>query len=367
MTESRKLRTVLLGMGAGAEHLMLPGLTTLPGIDLVAGCDPSAAAREGAGARWHISRLYDDPAKMLAEEKPDLVAISTPPQTHYDLAKLALSGGAHLFCEKPFVQSLAQADELIALARAQGRHIVVNNQYYQMPIFRRVQESLDQFGRLYQITAWQHMHLLPDTEGGWKAALQPRRVLFEFGTHPIDLICRYFDAYPEAVTARVARVRADVNADVCITVRLDFPGERMATLYFNRMSFAPIRYFEMRLDAEKASVRTSMGGVAQVELGWNTERRRPRFRFSLTGGGETRVEQRGGSRQIAVQRRSAAGDATTAHMAQAVQALQAGREPQPGIDHARAVLQAMLAAYESAESGGELIRLQAPVQQMENA
>lgn len=356
----KKMRAVVIGLGGGAERIMLPALKAHPQVEIVAASDASTAACDQAAKRWQIPQTFVDPSEMLQTIKPDITAIATPPLTHYELSLLALKHGSHVYCEKPFMPSLAEADRVIALAQQQQLCIGVNSQYYQMPIYRHVQTLIEQasHGRLYHIDAWQQMYLLPHEEGGWKAALQPRRVLFEFGTHAIDLICRYFGAYPQAVTARIAQVRADVEADVCINVRLDFPGNRMANLMFNRMSYAPLRYFEMRLNFEKSAVRTSLGGVAGFDAGWNSERGRPRLRFSFTKGGEARLEKAGDSQLLINQPDMTFGGAAAAHFATFVAAIQQDRPAaERDIVHARKILGVMLACYESAENGGELVRL----------
>jgi predicted dehydrogenase len=357
--KTKPFRAVVVGLGAGAERIMLPAVTNQPNVQLVAACDLDATIREQAAAHWQISQVYADPATMLATEQPDITLIATPPLTHYELSLMALKHSSHVYCEKPFMPSLKEADEVIEVARQHDRCIGVNSQYYQMPIYRQVQQRLDtgEVGRLYHIDAWQQMYLLPDEEGGWKAALQPRRVLFEFGTHVIDLVCRFFNAYPDAITAHMAQVRSDVDADVCINVRLDFPDGRMANLMFNRMSYAPIRYFEMRLNCEKAAIRTSLGGVARLDVGWNSERRKPRLRFSLTKGGEARVEKFGESALLVNQPATAVGDAATAHFSSFVTALQQGQSVDDSIAHAREVLRILLAGYTSVEQGGELVKL----------
>lgn len=356
---TQSFRAVLIGLGAGADRLTLPALTNQPHVRLVAACDVDAATRDQSAQRWNIPRVYEDAIAMLATEKPDITVIATPPMTHYDLTLQALHYGSHVYCEKPFMPSLPEVDQVIQVAHQQQRLIGINSQYYQLPIYQKVQELLKtgEVGRLYHIDAWQQMYLLPHEEGGWKAALQPRRVLFEFGTHAIDLICRYFQAYPQAVTARVAQVRADVDADVCIQVRLDFPERRMANLMFNRMSYAPIRYFEMRLNCEKAALRTSLGGVARLDLGWNSERKKPRLRFSFTKGGEARLEQFGDSKLLVKQSASALGDATTAHFSTFVIALQQGKTVEQVIAHDYEILKVLFACYTSAELQGELVKV----------
>lgn len=353
------LKTVLIGLGAGPEKILLPGLTSIPEVNLAAACDLSAEARNRVGAHWRIPRTYDDAGEMLSVEKPDLVVVGTPPKTHHKFSLLALEHGAHLFCEKPFMVSLAEADEVLSKARQLNKMVGVNSQYYQMPIYHRLQKTLDnnEAGRLFQIDAWQNMYLLPNEEGGWKADLMPRRVLLEFGTHTIDLICRYFHAYPEAVTARIAKVRQDIDADVCINVRLDFPGERVANIVFNRMSHAPTRYFEMRLNCERAALRASLGGVARLDFGWNSETRRPKLRWSFTKGGEARLERNGSSTLLVNQPDAAYGLAAARHISSFAQAVQRNDSSNHFMESSRKILQILLACYESAENRGALVAL----------
>ena len=353
------LKTVLIGMGAGPEKILLPGLTSIPEVNLAAACDVSDDARDRVGKHWRIPRTYADATEMLSVEKPDLVVVGTPPKTHYKFSLLALEHGAHLFCEKPFMTSLTEADEVLAKARQLNKMAGVNSQYYQMPIYQRLQTALDkdEAGRLFQIDAWQHMYLLPNEEGGWKADLMPRRVLLEFGTHAIDLICRYFHAYPEAVSAKIAKVRQDIDADVCINVRLDFPGDRVANIVFNRMSHSPMRYFEMRLNCERAALRASLGGLARFDAGWNSEARRPKLRWSFTKGGEARLERNGKSELLINQPDAAYGLAAARHMSSFARSIQRSDSLNNFMESSRKILQILLACYESAENRGALVTL----------
>jgi predicted dehydrogenase len=296
---------------------------------------------------------------MLEKEHPEVALIATPPLTHGELCLLALRHGCHVFCEKPFMPSVEEADKVIALAQENHRVVAVNNQYYQMPIYRTVRQLLEsgRAGRLYHIDVWQHLYQLPVDEGGWKAALQPQRVLYEFGTHVLDLLCQFFDGYPVAISARIPRVREDVDADVLVVMRLDFTEERVANMVINRVSHAPKKYIEMRMDCTEASLRTSLGGVARLDLGWNSALKRPRIRFTLTTGGELRWERDGKSRQLAHQSQSALYGAAAAHFSQFLSAIEKSGEPAISAAHAREVLRVVFAGYHSASQVGELVKL----------
>ncbi|MCH7554344.1 MAG: Gfo/Idh/MocA family oxidoreductase, partial [Chloroflexi bacterium] len=330
------VRVALIGLGGSVDHIIMPAIAGLPNVHVVAGCDPSEEARRRVTKQWRVPTTYANAEEMLTKEQPDVAVVATPPLTHPDLCLLALEHGCHVFCEKPFMPSVEEADRVIAFARERGRIVGVNNQYYQMPIYRQTDRLLKsgEVGRLYHIHLWQQMYQIPDDEGGWKAALQPRRVLYEFGTHAIDLICHFFQAYPEAVSARIPHVKEGVNADVFVALRLDFPDDRVANVVLNRVSHAPTKYIEMRLDCDEASLRSSLGGVARLEFGWNSATGRPRVRFSLTRGGELRRERDGRSQLLVRQPSGRFHQATAAHFSDFLSAIRRGVEPPVSAEHA---------------------------------
>ncbi len=58
--------------------------------------------------------------EALALPDVDLVCVTTPPHTHLEIVRAALSAGKHVVCEKPFARDLAQAEEMLELARDSG-------------------------------------------------------------------------------------------------------------------------------------------------------------------------------------------------------------------------------------------------------
>lgn len=76
--------------------------------------DESAAA---FAARHSISHAYGPYERMMDDAAVEAVYIATPNVLHYENAKMALLGGKHVLCEKPFTLNAAQARELYALAR----------------------------------------------------------------------------------------------------------------------------------------------------------------------------------------------------------------------------------------------------------
>jgi predicted dehydrogenase len=313
--------------------------------------------REAIAARFSIPHVYETALELLAGQKPEVVLIGTPPDSHHALCLQALQHGAHVFCEKPFVTALEQADDIIATARRLRRLVAVNNQYRYMAVYRRTRERLaaGDFGRLYAVQCWQQMFHPPASEKiSWRRALK-QSTLFEFGTHALDLISYLFDALPESLAASTPRVRPEYDSDVVVQMSLRFPEERLATLFLNRVSHAPERYLEMRLDCEKASVRLSLGGVARAAVEWSGRLGRPAGRWSFVRGGEARAESGGRSVAYVKEARPPFMSATAAHLDHFLREIRKEPLDYRPVEHAREVLRLAFAGYESAASG-EVVR-----------
>jgi len=136
--------------GHGIERLF----AGLPGVRVVAVADPHPAGRGRAKAASGALRDYADYREMLDHEKPDLVAIGPRWATaHHAMARAALTAGAHLYLEKPFTVSLAEADDLLHLAQRQHRRIAVAHVTRCAPRVLRLERALREglIGELLEI------------------------------------------------------------------------------------------------------------------------------------------------------------------------------------------------------------------------
>ena len=351
------LNVALIGLGNVAERIHLPALAPVPGVQVVSACEVDEGRRTRVGKAFEIANLYPTAADLFAHQRPDIVVIGTPPTCHLEHCLLALERGAHVFCEKPFVETVADADQIVEAAQRADRLVAVNNQYRHMAMYResRRRIALGEFGQPFLIQAWQQMYHPPFKEKNWRADLV-KSTLFEFGTHVLDLVCFLFDALPDAITVLTPQPRPDIAADVVVTVMLKFPDERVATLVLNRISHAPERYLEMRVDCERASLRLSLGGVARATIDWSKALGRPAGRVSFVKGGEARVESGGRSRVIATEPRMAFASATGLKFKQFLGQVQSGQRDHSALRHARELIRLVEAGYESARCG-ETIRL----------
>ncbi|HEY9778056.1 MAG TPA: Gfo/Idh/MocA family oxidoreductase [Planktothrix sp.] len=349
------IRTAIIGLGKVAETIHLPAVDSVHELKLIAASDPRPERLVQVRHEWKVPGLYENSVEMLAKEQPDLVIIGTPPDSHKELCIAALRQGCDVLCEKPFVLTIEEADEVLAEAKRHNRMVAVNTQYRHMNMYRTAREKIEsnEYGRLFFMHVWQQMFHPPAFEGhSWRSQLK-QSTLYEFGSHPLDLICHMMGDLPESVTCHTPRVRPEFDSDVLVQMTLRFPDERLATMALNRVSHAPERYLEMRLDCENASMRASLGGVAkcQLEMTRANGRSMPSARLSVVKGGELRVESGGKSTLLASEPRPAFAKATADNLRQLIEHRKSCRRPQKSAEHARDILRIIFAGYKSAQQG----------------
>ena len=350
------MRFGIVGLGWAARSFHLPAVRAIPAAEVVGGCDPSEEQRAAFAKDTGIA-AYASLAELLEQGRPEVVVIATPPGSHRDLCIEALRGGAHVICEKPFVETVAQADEVIAVASEVGRWVAVNHQYRQKPVFRAVKERIGapdvgeiafcQISQLMDLTPW-------DEPVAWRRAM-PNRTLFEGGVHLVDLMLMLYGETPEAVYARHSPgLDQSRNADAIHLVLVEFSGGRLAQITIDRLCKSGTRYIELRVDCEHASLRASHGGRILLQIGM---KRAARAGIKLIYGlGGVAWEERGTSRRSLARNPRDPGIAATKELfRQAAEAFAAGREPPSSAREAREGLRVIEAAYRSAETGQRIV------------
>lgn len=261
-------RVAVVGLGFAAGHLHFPALATLPGATIVGACDVDPVRRADVARRWRIPTFGDFDA-MVSSTQPDVVVVATPPHLHAEFCRRALTAGAHVICEKPFVSSVVEADQVIAEARLAGRQVGLNHEFREMPIFRSVLDAVTATGRSNVIFAQvtQMINLPPSREAGWRGAIA-HRALYEAGVHLVDYLLAVFGELPVAVSATMSSGGDPAQPrDSLALVTLEFSGGRLAQLTQYRLSKGEPQYFDVRVETTRETLRASFGGRARLSAG----------------------------------------------------------------------------------------------------
>ena len=122
------MKAVLIGAGQIArQHLTC--LQGIAGVEVAGVCDLAPSVAECAAERHGVPRWFTDHRRMLAEVRPDVVHVTTPPGSHLRLAMDALDAGAHVVVEKPATSTLAELEQLARRAEQTGRALVEDYNY----------------------------------------------------------------------------------------------------------------------------------------------------------------------------------------------------------------------------------------------
>ncbi len=148
--QANAVRVGVIGYGYWGPNIVR-NLHALDECEVVTVCDKSPDALRRAHRVYPSIDLTTDFNSVLMSPDIDAVAVITPVWTHYELAKAALSNGKHVFVEKPFTSTSAQAEELIELAERKNLRIMVDHTFLFTGAVRKIRQLVDEgvLGRLY--------------------------------------------------------------------------------------------------------------------------------------------------------------------------------------------------------------------------
>jgi predicted dehydrogenase len=99
----------------------------IAGAEIVGVCDREPLMARQLYERFPVKQHFSDPSELLHDGRPDVVHVTTPPESHFGITKLCLEAGCHVYVEKPFALYETDARRLIDLANERGLKITVGH------------------------------------------------------------------------------------------------------------------------------------------------------------------------------------------------------------------------------------------------
>jgi predicted dehydrogenase len=234
----------LVGFGFAGRVFHAPVISAVPGLRLRAIVQRTPDDAAGLYPDARIVRSIDE---LLAIDDIRLVVIGTPNTSHFPLTKQCLQSGRDVVVDKPFTTSLAEAGELIALAKQQGRVLTVYQNLRFNGDFRTIRQLVqnERLGRIALYEAHFDRYRLQLRPGAWRERSEPGSgVFFDLGVHLIDQAMLLF-GNPRAITADIRIERDGAVVDDTFDVVLHYPRMR-ATLRASMIALAPDLRFVLR-------------------------------------------------------------------------------------------------------------------------
>jgi predicted dehydrogenase len=224
MTTDRPLRVAVAGLGYWGPNLAR-NFAALRGAELAWCCDASDANRERFAPMFPGARFTADLDEVLADDSVDAVALATPVPTHAELAIEVLEAGKHCFVEKPMAQSVADAESVVAAARAADRVLMVGHLLEYHPGVVKLKELIDsgELGRMLYVYG-NRLNL-----GKLRA---DENALWSLGAHDVSVLLRLAGEEPTEVQARGESYMREGVEDVVFCF-LRFPSGLAAHLHLS--------------------------------------------------------------------------------------------------------------------------------------
>ncbi len=216
-------------MGAGGiANAMARTVNSMEGMNLYAIASRSHEKALKFAAEYNIEKAYGSYEEMAEDENIDLVYIATPHSHHFEHAKLCLTHGRNVLCEKAFTVNAAQAEELFKIAKDNNAFITEAFWTRYMPSMKIIKDVLESgaIGKPMMLTANQGASILdvprivePELAGG---------ALLDSTVYPINFAVLMFGWDFEKYDASATFYKTGV--DMINSISLCYPDGRMAVI-----------------------------------------------------------------------------------------------------------------------------------------
>ncbi len=277
------LRVGVVGVGwAGQRHL--EAYAALPDVEIAAVAGLEVPARAALAAQYGIEHQVDRWEELLELEGIDAISVAVPTFLHAPIAIAALERGLHVLSEKPIARDAAEAESMVAAARAAGRVLDVGFNHRERGDIQKLKQVIDagRLGTPYYAKAWWLRRSGIPGLGSWftTAELAGGGPLVDIGVHLLD--------YSLFLLGNPAVIAVSASTyDLLASAGFGFDRESGKT------SVAGSTGFDVE-DLATVFMRLEGGGTLLVEASWAAHRTDgDEFGFTLygsTGGAELIVE-----------------------------------------------------------------------------
>lgn len=328
----------VIGYGYWGPNIVR-NLMNLEGSEVKAIADFSASARARAQKAYPGVSVTDNATALVTASDIDVVAVISPVWTHFELAKLALTNGKHVFVEKPFTSNAAQAEELINLAEQKNLKIMVDHTFLFTGAVRKIRQLLneDALGSLYYYDS---------TRVNLGLFQHDINVLWDLAPHDLSIMDYLLKGRPEAIVT-TGQGHLNAHEDVAY-MTVYYPEKVIAHINVNWLS--PVK------------VRTTLIGGEKRMLVWNDLEADEKIKIYDKG---VNITSREGVYDLLVSYRSGdmwspqveQGEALRHEMAYFVECITSGKSPFNDGHAGLRVVQMLEAASDSLSKKGSLVYL----------
>jgi predicted dehydrogenase len=236
------IRVGIIGYGYWGPHIAR-NFHSVNGCEIAGICDKRPDAQRRAKQAFPGVFITAEVSDVVSAPDIDVVAVITPVWTHFAVAKAALENGKHVFVEKPFTSTVAQAEELIELAARKNLKIMVDHTFLFTGAVNKLRQLIDDgtLGKLYYYDS---------TRVNLGLFQHDVNVIWDLAPHDLSIMDHLVTAKPEVVVA-TGQKHLNSHEDVAY-ITIYFSDCMIAHLNVNWLS--PVKVRTTLLGGEKKMV-----------------------------------------------------------------------------------------------------------------
>lgn len=249
-------RIAVIGAGYWGPNL-IRNLNEVRGAEVAYVADLRAEKLASVHARYPAVHVTTDYREVLADSSVDAVVVATPVSTHHSLALAALRAGKHVLVEKPLAASAHEADEMVAVARENGRVLMVGHTFIYNPAVIRTKQLIDEgtIGRIYYIDSYRVNLGLYQNDVN---------VVWDLGPHDVSIILYWVGLAPRCVSAQAGSYAVEGTEDVAY-LTLEFDDKVMAHVHISWLAPAKLRRMTV-IGSKKMIVYDDLESTEKVKV-----------------------------------------------------------------------------------------------------
>lgn len=260
------IRVGIIGCGRVSDQHAIE-IKKVPDCKIVGVCDKEELMAKQLAERFNVKQYFNDPEEMLVTAKPNVVHITTPPQSHFNLGKLFLEAGCNVLFEKPMALNYREVRELINIAEEKNLKITVGHNMQFTWVARQLRKLI-RSGYLggdpvHLESIWCYSY---DDPGYTKALLGdknhwvrqlPGKLLHNIISHGISKIAEYLNTDSPKVIATAFTspfMKAKGEIEILDELRVIINDNNSTTAYFTFSTLINPMIHQFRVYGHKKSI-----------------------------------------------------------------------------------------------------------------
>ncbi|HEV2027032.1 MAG TPA: Gfo/Idh/MocA family oxidoreductase [Candidatus Dormibacteraeota bacterium] len=256
-----QLRVLQVGLGGWGRDWAQQVVPAVPEVDLVGYVDPdpSALARLRDAVPVAPECCFLTLEHAIEATKPEAVLVTATLPGHAPVTRAALGGGLHVLVEKPFAEALDVARQLVELASAQRKVLMVSQNYRFFPAARKVAQLVSEarLGKLHEVSIDFRRYSPATVNGRGRHHVEDQPLLVDMSIHHFDLLRLILGREPQRIYCEAWNPDWSGFSGPSVAVAsIDFGGDVVVSYRGSWVSTGPVTPWsgEWRMDFEHGGI-----------------------------------------------------------------------------------------------------------------